>query len=76
MGISFVKTDATVTGTAGLSFDLGSSAEGSPEQAPVRKRILTKKNLARRRGLVHSLRNILLLKAYGSPVSSGEQDKA
>jgi hypothetical protein len=57
-----------MTGTGGLSFDLGSSAEGPPEQAP-RKRKPSKKNLANRRGLVNSEENSLLFKSFGSPVT-------
>jgi hypothetical protein len=74
MGTSFVKTDATVTGTAGLSFDWGSSAEGPPEQA-VRRSRPAKKNLAGRRGLFRTVKNTLLLKFYGSPVTSADQCK-
>jgi hypothetical protein len=69
-----VKTDATVTGTAGLSLDLGSSAEGLLEQAP-RKRRPTKKNLAKWRGLVNAVRKTQLLKAYESPVSLANRCK-
>jgi hypothetical protein len=69
-----MNTDATVTGTAGLSLDLGSSAEGPSEQAP-RKRKPAKKNLAGRRGLVNSVRNTLLLKGDESPVSSANRCK-
>jgi hypothetical protein len=62
MGTSFVKTDATMTGTANLSFDFGSSAEGPPEQA-ARKRKPTKKNLATRRGLAKPVKNTLMFNA-------------
>jgi hypothetical protein len=68
MGTSFVNTDATVTGTAGLSLDLGSSAEGPAEQAP-RKIKPAKKNLATRRGLADSRINALMFNGYDSPVN-------
>jgi hypothetical protein len=64
-----MNTDATVTGTAGLSLDLGSSAEGPPEQAP-RKREPAKKNLAMRRGLAESRINALMFNGYDSPVNA------
>jgi hypothetical protein len=69
-----VKTDATVTGTAGFSLDLGSSAEGPPEQAVIRS-TPAKKNLARRRGLVDSVENTLLLKVCESPVTYADRCK-
>jgi hypothetical protein len=69
-----VKTDATVTGTAGFSLDLGSSAEGPPEQAVIRS-TPAKKNLARRRGLVNSAKNTLLVNVYQSPVSLTDRCK-
>jgi hypothetical protein len=69
-----VKTDATVTGTAGLSLDLGSSAEGLLEQAP-RKRRPTKKNLAKWRGLGKPVKETLLFKSEVSPVTRANLNK-
>jgi hypothetical protein len=68
MGTSFVKTDATITGTAGFSFDSGSSAEGPPEHVP-RKRKPAKKNLALRRGLEKPQKKLQRFNVDTSPLT-------